>query len=186
MDLLRGLNWLDLLLLVFMIISFGVGYAQGMLRQVVGLAVLYVAAILSTQYYVPLSDFMRRLFSQTSPSKFVNAFAFFVILIFVTSLLNWLALDAYRSTKLRLFPALDHLGGSLLGLVTIGIIVTLALPAVAFATGEPWPWSETARGVIVNGLQTSRLVPLFELLKPMLLDGLRPWLPAGLPSIFNL
>ncbi|MBI4787274.1 MAG: CvpA family protein [Chloroflexi bacterium] len=185
MGFLGGFNWLDVLVLFALIIGLGVGYAQGMLRQMIGLAALYVGAILGAQYYTVIAGAIRFVFNN-APSRFVNALGFFAILLIVTSLINWLAFDAYRSTNLKLFPIIDHLGGSILGLITTVIVISLFLPIVTFGAAEPWPWAEQTRLLIVAGIQTSRLLPIFDLFKPGLLNALGPWLPGGLPSIFNL
>lgn len=185
MNVLGGFNWLDILIFLLLILGLGIGYAQGLLRQMIGLAALYIGTILGAQYFFVVSGWMRALFT-TAPSRFINALAFLIILGVVTTLINWLAYDAYHSMKLRLLPLVDHLGGSLLGLITAVTIISLALPLMTFATGEPWPWAEPTRLLIIAGLQTSRLLPIFDSLKLTLLNVLAPWLPSGLPSIFNL
>lgn len=179
------LNWLDVAILLVLLIGLGIGYFQGLLRQMIGLAAMYIGAILGAQYYTIVAGWIR-LFFATPPVRFVNAFGFFLILLAVTALVSWLAYDAYRATRLRLFPVIDHLGGGVLGLITVVIMVILALPVITFASSEPWPWAEGTRYLIVSGLQTSRLLPVFDLFKPGLLNALGPWLPGGLPSIFNL
>ncbi len=180
-----GLNWFDFLIIVLLAFGLAIGYMQGLLRQVIGLAALYIATILAAQYYVVVSGWIRFIFPQT-PLRFANAFGFFIILIVISSAINWLATDAYRMTKLRMFPLLDHLGGSIFGLVSMTIIITVAIPVLGFATSEALPVGEPTRFLIAQGLQTSRLAPLFDSLKPVLLHALGPWLPGGLPSIFNL
>ncbi len=182
---LGGLNWLDLVLLLVAIISLGVGFAQGMLRQIIGLAALYIATILGAQYHNPVSNFIRAILFQPT-SRFLTAIAFFIIVIAVWSLITWLAFDAYRDTKIKLVPLIDQFGGSVLGLTTTIVTLTLILPVVAFAVTEPWPGNEALQFAISTGLRTSRLVPLFDALKPMILSTLGPWMPLGLPSIFNL
>ncbi len=186
MNLIGGFNWLDFLIFFLIILSMAVGFAQGLLRQVIGLAALYIGTILGAQYYIVISDFIRMLSFQTSSNRFLNAFSFFVILIFVTSVISWLAYDAYRSTKIQLMPLVDQLGGTLLGLVTMTIFVSIALPVIGFATSETWPWSETARQFVITGFKTSLLLPVFSAFKPLLLSALLPWLPSGLPSLLNL
>jgi hypothetical protein len=42
------------------------------------------------------------------------------------------------------------------------------------------------RTTLAGGLQSSLLVPIFDSLKEPLLKTIVPWLPGGLPSIFNL
>jgi uncharacterized membrane protein required for colicin V production len=185
MNFLGGLTWLDLGILLVGIVSLGIGFAQGMLRQIIGLAALYIAAILGAQYYIVLSNFIRAILFQPT-SRFLNAIAFTLIVFAVWLLITWLAFDAYRSTKVKLFPLIDQFGGSVLGLVTMIVTLALILPVVRFAVGESWPGNETLRYTISTQLDTSRLVPVFEALKPLILSTVGPWLPLGLPSIFNL
>jgi uncharacterized membrane protein required for colicin V production len=182
---LSGLNWIDLILLLLIITSLAIGFAQGMLRQMIGLAALYIAMILAAQYYIPVSNFIRAVMFQPT-SRFLNAISFFIIVVVVWSLISWMAFDVYSSTKLRLLPLIDQLGGSILSLVAVIAALTLVLPVIFFMVGESWPSNETVRSGIELGLQTSRLVPIFTALKPTLLGSLAPWLPIGLPSIFNL
>lgn len=184
MGLLGGLNWLDLLVLMTLIVGLTIGYAQGLLRQVMNLAALYIGAVLGAQYYTIISGWFR-IFFENAPARFINAIGFVIILVVVSSLINWLASDAYRSTELRIFPTLDHLIGALLGVVTVVILITVLVPIVTFASVESWPWAEETRYAIVNGLETSRVLPAFGSFKPMLLSGLGPWLPGGIPSLFN-
>jgi len=180
-----GLNWIDVILLLLIVTSLAIGFAQGMFRQMIGLAALYIAMILAAQYYIPVSNFIRAVIFQPT-SRFLNAIAFFIIVVAVWSLITWMAFDVYSSTKLRLFPLVDQLGGSILSLVTTVVALTLILPVILFMVGEPWPSNELIRVGIETGMETSRLVPIFTAMKPAILTSLTPWLPLGLPSIFNL
>ena len=177
--------WLDIVILFLLIAGLGIGYVQGLVRQAIGLVALYLGAILGAQYYTVIAGWVRLLFPGPS-SRALNAFGFFVILLAVVSLLNWLANDAYHLSRLRLFPIVNQLGGSLLGLVTTVIIISLCVPILVFATGEPWPWGEAARFNLITGITSSRLLSIFQFFTPALLGTLSPWLPNGLPSIFNL
>ncbi len=185
MSLPGGFNWLDVLLLLLLFASLVVGYAQGVLRQLIGLAALYVAAILGAQYHVLVGNAFRMVLTQV-PSRFINGLAFFTIIIVVGGLVSLLALDAYQSIRLSIYPVIDHLGGSVVSLCTLVLAITLCLPVLSFTTLEMWPTMEPARLFVVDGLRTSNLLVLFETLKPLLLGLLRPWLPGGLPSIFNI
>ncbi len=184
MNLLAGYNWFDGLLVVALIAGMVIGYAQGLVRQLIGLAALYIGAILGAQYYTVISRFIHWPFPD-APDRFANSLGFFFILIVVTSVVSWLILDTYKNTKLNLVPLVDTLGGSLLGLVTAVIVIELVVPVIIFGTLEPWPWAEPTRYLIANGLTTSKLLDAFERLKPTLLNVLGPWMPNGIPSIFN-
>jgi uncharacterized membrane protein required for colicin V production len=182
---LGGFNWLDALLLLLLFVSLLVGYTQGLMRQLIGLAALYVAAILGAQYHTLLGGGFRTFLTEL-PSRFINGLAFFTIVIFVTSLVTWLMLDAYQSIRLSLYPVLDHLGGSVASILTTVLAITLCLPVLSFAALEMWPSMEPARLFVNDGLNASRMLQVFESLKPLLLSVLSPWLPGGLPSIFNI
>jgi uncharacterized membrane protein required for colicin V production len=185
MGLLGGFSWLDFALLLALFVGFAIGYAQGLLRQGIGLAVLYIGAILGAQYFSVLAGAVRTYFPDVS-SRFINAVAFFVILLGVTTLVNLLVMDAYRSTRIHFFPFIDRLWGAALGAVGAVVVISLLLPVIAFAAKEPWPWIEQVRLVFMNGMETSQLAGIFDGLKPVLLNALSPWLPGGLPSLFNL
>lgn len=185
MNVLGVFNWLDAILVVLLCVGLAIGYSQGLLRQVMGLAALYIGAILGAQYFSLVANGIRLVF-YSIPGRFVNGLAFFIILVSVTTLVNWLARDAYQSTKMSVFPAFDHLSGSIAGLITTFTAISLCLPVFIFATAEVWPWAEQTRLDIVTELNTSRMLVVFDSLKPTLLNTLGPWLPGGLPSIFNI
>lgn len=179
-----GFNWIDALILLVLAFGLAIGYAQGLLRQIFGIAALYIAMVLAAQYFFAVAGFIRSIFTN-APIRIVNAVGFFIILIAIVTLINFLAADAYRSTRLEIFPLLDNLGGSALGLMTQFIFIIVAIPVLAFATSEPLPYLEPTRILIVQGLEGSRFVPVFVALKPVLLNVLSPWLPGGLPAILS-
>lgn len=179
-------NWIDAVIILILAGGSLVGYTQGLLRQVIGLASLYLAAIVATQYYVAVSNLINNMFFQ-APSRFVSVIAFLIVFFGVTSLINLLAADAYSMTKLHLFPTVDQLGGSFIGLVTVIILLVLLLPILLFVLGEPLPYLENFRAGLVNGLDSSRLVPEIVSYRRDLLNAIAPWMPNGqIPSIFNL
>ncbi len=178
-------NWLDVLIVGLLFLTMFVGYAQGLLRQVINLAALYVGAILGAQYHLLVAAGIRTVLVDL-PSRFVNGLAFFTIVIFVTMLVSWLALDAYHSMRLNVFPVVDHIGGGVVALLTMLLAITLCLPVLSFTALEVWPTAEPARQFINEGLETSSMIQVFESLKPLVLGALGPWLPGGLPSIFNI
>jgi uncharacterized membrane protein required for colicin V production len=182
---LGGFNWLDALVLLLLFSSLLVGYIQGVGKQLVGLVALYVGAILGAQYHTVVAGWYRMFLSEL-PSRFINGLAFFTIVIVVTSIVTVIALDAYQSMRFSVYPVADHLGGAVVSLFTIVLAITLCLPVLSFTTLEMWPTMEPARLFVDDGLRNSSMLVLFETLKPMMLSALSPWLPGGLPSIFNL
>ena len=185
MNQIAGFNWLDFLIFFLVIASMAIGYAQGLLRQVITLAALYIGTVLGAQYYAVVSGWIRAVLFDPTANRFQDAFAFFVILVVVSSIINWLAYDAYRATKLQFSPLVDQLGGAILGLVTVMIFISIALPIIKFASAESWPWGDTARQYVQLGLGYSKLKGIFDYLTPVLVATIRPWLPSTLPALFD-
>jgi uncharacterized membrane protein required for colicin V production len=179
-------NWVDTGIFLIIAVGLLIGYTQGLLLQVIGLASLYLATIVATQYYVAVSNVINGAFFQ-APSRFASVVAFLIIFFGISAIINLLAADAYQMTKLRIFPTIDQLGGSFIGLVTIIILLVLLLPILMFVLVEPLPYFDNFREALVNGLDSSRLVPIFISFRRDLLNAIAPWLPNGqIPSIFNL
>lgn len=180
-----GINWMDFVLILLLALGLAIGYNQGLLRQIVSLAALYLGAILATQYSFVLTNIFKAMFT-TTPSTMLNTIAFFVIMFGVMGGLSLLALDAYR-LKLNVFPLLDHLCGMLLGLVTAWIILALCLNVTIIATSvQSWESAEGLRQALHDGIAGSRVAEATDTTVPMLIAAIKPWLPAGLPTIFNM
>lgn len=181
---LAAYNWLDLIIFLVMLAALAVGFAQGILRQVINLAAFYIAIILGAQYYYPVSQFVRGImFVRTNP--LLESIVFLVIVIAVWILLTWLAFDAYRSTKIHFAPLLDHLGGSIIALATIIAALALIAPVINFMVSEPWLGAENVYQIFSSAMRTSVLIKPLILLKGQLIAMIAPWMPYGIPSIFS-
>ncbi len=180
-----SVNWLDLILIILLAVGMAVGYRQGLLREVIGLAAMYLGAILAAQYFQPLANTFKNLFP-TTPGTLLNVIAFFIILFSAMGLVNFLAYDAYKMTHLRILPTLDHFGGLLVGLVSTWVLLTIAINVIGFSTAnQGWAGAETFRIMLKQGITSSQLADATASTLPTILSALKPWLPTGLPAIFN-
>jgi uncharacterized membrane protein required for colicin V production len=178
-------NWVDLVIVVCLLVGMAVGYAQGLIRQLIGLAVLYVALVLATQFFRVLSQTLAGLLD-LAPNTLFNMISFFAIFFAALALLNFLALDAYRATHIRLTPLLDHTTGLILGVVSMWIIVSISISVLLFAVGtQGWLQAETTRALLENGLENSRLAQQTQATLPSIVVTIKPWLPSGLPALFQ-
>jgi uncharacterized membrane protein required for colicin V production len=181
---LLGLGWVDLTILLVLAFALVIGYVQGILRQVIWLAALYIAIVLGTQYHLVVGEWIRTLTFQTHPSRVVNVVAFLIIVTVVSFLLSWLAADAYPGEKIKIFPLLNQFGGSILAVITTMVFLGLLLRIINFAVGESWPYYDALRLTLAQGLRVSLLVPLLESLQEPIIGTIIPWLPGGiLPAI---
>jgi uncharacterized membrane protein required for colicin V production len=180
-----GLSWLDIVLFASVLGALAVGYVQGFVRQVLNLAAMYLAAIIATQYYRLLSEFFSQIFF-TTPRPLLDAVAFFIVFLGVQGLLSFLTADAYKNTRLP-FPLVDHLLGAGVGLLSGWIAISLALTILAFGVRtEAWGPLENVHLSLREGLDGSQFTIAFMGTMPTLLNAIKPWLPMGLPAIFNL
>lgn len=181
---LAAYNWLDLIIFLILLIALGLGFAQGILRQVIGLAAFYIAIILGAQYYYSASEFVRNiLFVRTN--ALLESITFFVIVIAVWLLISGLASDAYRSTKIHFAPLLDQLGGSIIALATAVAALALIAPVINFMVSEPWTGAERVYQVFSAATRTSVMVKQLVVIKGQLITAIAPWMPYGIPSIFH-
>lgn len=181
-----GFNWLDFVLIVLLLIGMAVGYAQGLIRQLIGLGALYVALVLATTFFRWGSQTIAQIL-KIAPNTLTNAITFFAILLVVMGTVNFLGLDAYKSTKLKLMPFLDHITGMLLGVLSMWIIVSIAVSVLMFSVNtQIWFNAETAQLIVKSGLNTSQLAAVTSTTLPVIVSTIRVWLPNGLPAVFNL
>lgn len=181
-------TWVDLVLMLFLFGGLAIGFARGLLWEFIGLVSLYLGAVIASQYYSYLSDFLRQLAGPSPAARLLTAGSFLFLLFLVSLIVSWIVMDSLRSTNLKIFASLDHLGGTTLGLISVSALIILLAPIVTFAVIEPWPrgWPENMRVFLAGELDRSIFLPIFKDLKPLMLESIKPWLPAGLPSVFNL
>jgi uncharacterized membrane protein required for colicin V production len=179
-----GINLADIAIILVLMSGMILGFSQGMIRQLIGLGVLYIAAVLATQYYPPLAHWLNMILKSNAPMRAIDGIAFFSVAIPVTLVLNYLSYDTYKTTRLQMFPVLDRFGGLLLGLVSIIVIISLTVPIFIFMLNEPWVSNDTLRIAMRDSIQSSQLAKYSELIKPPLVSIISPWLPGSIPAIF--
>lgn len=181
-----GFNWFDFLLILLLLSGMALGYAQGLIRQVIGLLALYVGLVVATQFFVPLTQLVSRV-TLNPPNTLTNALSFFSILLLALLILNILGQDAYRQFRFKLFPLFDHLGGMILGVASMWVIITVSISVLTFAINtQGWGNAEGYRLILNNGIDNSRIAQVTATTLPMIVSTLRPWLPTGMPALFEL
>jgi len=182
-----GFNWFDLVLILLLLVGMSVGYSQGMVRQVIGLAALYISFVIATQFFQGASRIFSDLVNEP-PTTLTNAVSFFGIFFLILAVVNFLGIDAYKMTRIRLVPILDHIGGMLLGVVSMWIILTIATNVTIFAVNTQG-WTGNAEGfrlLLKTGLDNSRISEITVSTLPVIVATIRPWLPSGIPALFQL
>ncbi len=101
-------------------------------------------------------------------------------------ILNFIVSHTYKDTELPGVRQIDQLGGMVIGFIVISTWIGLAIVALAFVLSATDTASSGLRDNVLMYFHSSRLIPIFYRLLPIVLATLRPWMPKGLPpEIFS-
>jgi uncharacterized membrane protein required for colicin V production len=123
-------NLFDLLVLLLIITAFIVGYLQGSLRRLLGIAATIFSVMVAAQLREPLGDFLISNWTQFHPD-YSRMLGFFVVFAVLTVAFT-IAIEAFydRSPILPRYPLVDPILGGLLGMIQavifLGILVIIA------------------------------------------------------------
>jgi uncharacterized membrane protein required for colicin V production len=123
-------NLFDLLVLLILITAFIVGYLQGSVRRLLGIAATIFSVMVAAQLRGPLGDFLIGNWTQF-PAAYSRMLGFFLVFA-ALSVAFTIAIEAFyeRSPILPRFPLFDPIVGGLLGIVQavifMGILVIIA------------------------------------------------------------
>ena len=145
MDIFAQENLFDLLVLLLLIAAFVVGYLQGTVRRLLGIASVIVSLVLAAQLSVPLGNYLAQNWGQFPPG-YSRMIAFAVLFgIGVISLAVITQLYYERGPFMPRYPLVDPLLGGVLGIVEamllIGVLVLVldsyfATPNLIVSAGE--------------------------------------------------
>jgi uncharacterized membrane protein required for colicin V production len=185
----RGLNLFDLLLFVLTFAFFVVGFIQGTLRRLLGLAIVVVSLLFATNLRDPIGSWLAQYWTQFPPEySYMLAFGGSFLLLFAAG--SVAVQTFYHHTPLFAHSTfLDELIGGILGVVQATLpagILVMILDSYFRATSFP-----------VNGNELGFLRSLYEAYDPsqsaVFLRGivvpgfltLFAWIvPASLRSLF--
>jgi len=120
------LNWLDVLLLIILLITFILGLVKGFIRQIIGILAVIGGVILASRYYPWLSwKFHRQI-----ESEFWRNCLSFLLIFFVVILAGWLIGFVIHKLMKGPLSVANHLLGGGIGLIKgllIGTVIVFAL-----------------------------------------------------------
>jgi membrane protein required for colicin V production len=124
-------NWLDIVLLIVLAVSFVLGVLRGFIRQVVGLAAVVAGFFIAAYYHPYLADVFGRAFASGRWSNLIAFLLIFFGVLALGSLVGFLLSKLMRG-PLRL---IDRVFGGALGLVK-GILISgvIVMALLAFPT----------------------------------------------------
>ncbi len=139
------MNWLDVVLILFLVLTTFMGLRQGIIRLVLPLVGLIVGIILAGQHYDTVGGWL-----PIANPEYAKWAAYAVILL-STLLVAFILSIILSRFFVKIVPLgwVDHLGGAILGLILGGLLCAAALAAcVKFGLGSN----------LIHGSGTARLL----------------------------
>lgn len=115
------MNWLDIVIAIILIIAGFSGFRSGLISQAFGIAGLLLGIWLGWRFASLVSGWLNL------SAGYANIVSFIIILIAVIIIMYLAGLFVRKVFRLTGFGILDHLGGLLLGVVKVGLILSLLL-----------------------------------------------------------
>jgi len=153
------MNWLDIVIIVFLFITTIAGLSKGLIKTIIPLVGVILAVVLAGHYYGSVADWLSHGLHSASQANIVG-FAIIFIAVVIVSLIIASLLSKFLS--LLLLGWVDKLGGAVLGFVIGGFIVGAILTII---TKYQFPGMERT---IQNSNLASFFVVHFNMVLPLL------------------
>jgi len=174
------MNWVDGLLVLLFIVGLTGGYIQGFLRQLMSLGAIVSALILATYLQVPLAAFLTFTFADAAP-LIRQTIAFLVPVLLITTALELIQRRGFPQTRLLVLGILDRIAGIVAAFPTVCLQMSVVALIVRFLARLSWPIGNSLRLVLLTGIESSTLLPVFYNLLVYLVTTVGGLLPeAGL------
>ncbi|MBI5876600.1 MAG: CvpA family protein [Chloroflexi bacterium] len=179
-----SINWLDIVILLFLFVGMFLGLWQGGIRYILALGGFYAGIVLSSRLYSVVSTKLLELSPRTIPAV-SDVLAFFVLMFVFGIVLTLLFMDMLRGYTDRPVGGLGHMTGAVVGLAIAVMLIAISLVALRFMTNTSWGASGDGwRIELVGVLDRSLFLPVFRSVIPVLMQGIR--LGGGsLPPLFS-
>jgi membrane protein required for colicin V production len=128
----HNMNGLDIVILIYLIISAVAGLAQGLIRSVLSVVGLIVGIILASNFYQQLGDVL----TFTHNDDVSNILAFVIILLAVMAVAALVAFILRTIIKAIMLGWIDRIGGAALGLLLGALSVSALLAVVTKYSGS--------------------------------------------------
>jgi membrane protein required for colicin V production len=183
-----ALNLTDVVLLILLLVSFVLGYFQGTIRQLLGIAAWLVAFLISASLSHGVGDWLSRYWTQL-PVGYSAMIAFLLVFVFLMVVFNILMTMFYKRTPIHSrLTVLDEIIGGFLGaglylliLATILIILDSVYGRGAVGATDV-RWMRDLHRVLIES-NVGRF--LLESLIPGLLAIFGPILPSEVRDVGN-
>ena len=128
-EFLTTVNVVDVLIVIFLFAFFILGYNQGTIRRLVGIASMTFSFFLAAQLHVPFGTFLADNWTQF-PREYSAMLGFLTIFVAAVIAFTLVIQGTYQKTEIfAAHPIVDEISGGVLGLVQ-GVLVLLFLTII--------------------------------------------------------
>ena len=128
-EFLATVNVVDVLIVIFLFAFFILGYIQGTIRRLVGIASMTFSFFLAAQLHVPFGTFLADNWTQF-PREYSAMLGFLTIFVAAVIAFTLVIQGTYQKTEIfAAHPIVDEISGGVLGLVQ-GVLVLLFLTII--------------------------------------------------------
>ena len=120
------MNWVDVVIIIYLALSIISGFAQGLIRSLLSIIGLIVGILLASHFYKQLGDILTFI----SNRNVADIVAFIVILLAVMGIAALIGLVLRSIIKAIMLGWVDKLGGAVLGLILGALSVSAILAIV--------------------------------------------------------
>jgi uncharacterized membrane protein required for colicin V production len=180
-DLVQSLSWVDLAIILVLAVGVFAGFTQGTIVYVLNSLALLVAFIVAAQLKGPLIDLLGFWTAFAPEGK--DLIVFMLLFIGLTVAAWFVIFRVYRRSRLPIPKQIDEIGGAILGLVYVGLFITLQLVILDsfFLEGGEGPGWLTE---YYNGLNDSLIIGFFrDNVIPIVGFVMRPFLPDEIAAL---
>lgn len=119
----KGMNWLDIVIVVVLLIAAFDGLRRGIIGAVLSLAGLVVGILLAVRYYVPFSERLSFMPSET----LARIVAFVIILVGILAIARLIAWLLGKIASALMIGWLNRLGGAAFGVALGAVLISAVL-----------------------------------------------------------
>jgi membrane protein required for colicin V production len=140
------MNWLDILILVLLAVAAIVGLKMGIIKAVLSIVGLVIGIILAVRYYVPLSERLTLISSETGAK--ITAFA--IILVGVLIVARLVAWGITKLASVLMMEWINRIAGAILCMAIIALVISaiMALGIRLFGPSDTINNSALAKGLL--------------------------------------
>jgi membrane protein required for colicin V production len=140
------MNWVDIVIIIYLLLSVVVGIAQGLIRSLFSIIGLIVGIVLAARFYQQLGNLLTFIHN----SDVANIVAFVFILLATMGVAALIALALRSILKAIMLGWIDRLGGAILGLILGALSVSAFLAIIVKFTDSPLITNSALAGFFLN------------------------------------